>query len=181
LLVTVLWEDQRGGLVKGFGPDDLLRACVSDVLGPLPAAAIKSAPKKGIGNLLRDLKKDVSRLTNSGPVFVVIDRDRIKDHLPSCQSDCMQALRAAIRDGISGSYDIVFLIDNLENLVSACSLALGLGPLKHKPNPDARDRIFSKVAWGSQDHRESVKKLCPSFERLVTRVTQTLKATLRQI
>jgi hypothetical protein len=30
MIITVLWEDQRGAEAKGFGPHELLLSCVAD-------------------------------------------------------------------------------------------------------------------------------------------------------
>ncbi|CAN0509378.1 unnamed protein product, partial [Phaeothamnion confervicola] len=148
-IVTVLWEDQRGVSVKSFGPDVLLKACVADIRGVETKHLITAIPKKGVGNVLKALENDLRRLSNSGPVFAVIDRDQIRNSWQPAPPDCMTGLKERIKDKAPGNYDIVFLVENIETLVAACCEALGLSRPTTKPNPDARDRILQRAAWGS--------------------------------
>ena len=62
MIITVLWEDQRGGMVKGFGPHELLVSCVADELRCARDEVKKlivSVPKKGNGNVIRALEQEL--------------------------------------------------------------------------------------------------------------------------
>lgn len=69
-------------LTMGFGPHALLLACLVDKLGVTRNdldRVVVSAPKKGNGNVVRELKERLEKLAKSGPVVAVLDRDRIAD------------------------------------------------------------------------------------------------------
>jgi hypothetical protein len=87
MVVTVLWEDQYGRDVRAFGPHELLVACLSDELSSeLPDVTrhqvqkiVQSHPKKGNAGIRKALQRDLPRLKKSGPVFAVVDSDRVRD------------------------------------------------------------------------------------------------------
>lgn len=180
MIVTILWEDQRGVTTKGYGPTALLVACLADTLG-LERKEIDNklsgVPKKGAGNVNKTICNDGARILDAGPLLAVIDRDKVFDHLrqPKPATNCMQPVRQAILDQAQGLVcEIVFLIDNMESLLSTCCLALGKEALGSKPTPDERDSILSQVAWSTPKVRNQVKNGCPSFARLVDRVARPL-------
>lgn len=82
MIVTVLWEDQLGSEARGFGPHELLVTCLTEELGMDRESlrrCIFSVPKKGVGNIRTELRKNIRRLTRSGPVVAVVDRDNVID------------------------------------------------------------------------------------------------------
>jgi hypothetical protein len=179
--VTVLWEDSRGVETKGFGPHELLLACVADKIGRERrdvAALVKSVAKKGVGNVIKALKTDLAKLRSAGPVFAVIDRDKAREiwkpaPLPA---DCMSAIRTRIATDVGGSeYELVFLVQNMESLIHACGEGSLMKPQTLKPNPDQRDRILGRAAWeASPAVRLKLLLTCGSFGRLVDRVGAVL-------
>ena len=183
--ITVLWEDQRGGQQKGFGPHDLLAACVADRLA-INVGQIRpyllSVPKKGNGNLVRRaLACDLDRLPKTGPVFAVLDRDKVEelwkpDERPA---NCMAALRQRIVQEAPGSYDLVFLVENVESLVEDCCVTLRLAPGRRKPTPEGRDAILARAVWSADpSQRGRILDRRPSFKRLVGRVAEQMKGVL---
>ncbi|MEX1368630.1 MAG: hypothetical protein AB1Z98_36215, partial [Nannocystaceae bacterium] len=94
--VTVLWEDQRGMQARGFGPHELLVACLADDLGidrQQLKSFVSSHPKKGVTKVRAALVRDLPRLSTSGPVVAVVDRDKALDlwrgskaSMPTCMS-----------------------------------------------------------------------------------------------
>ena len=173
MIVTILWEDQRGGVIKGFGPQTLLEACLRD-RGEIQVDKLSGVPRKGIGNLLRDLRINIGKLTNSGPVIAVIDRDRIREQLPDNPAACMQGLKEKIHLQAPGNYEVVFLVENIESLVADCCMALGEVPPPRKLNPIERDQILSKAAWAPPERRLVLLSRSPSFARLVAKVAEKL-------
>lgn len=175
--LAVLWEDQRSADMKGFGPHELLLSSVADDLcidldrhseqRIFLKNAVLCVPKKGNGSLLAALKKDLQRLP--ARVVAVIDRDKAhklwKDVLPP--PSCMQGLREQFGRSAPGAYDLVFLIENTEHLLDAVLESLGQARLDSKPSPDERDRILGRASWAAGSVRNSVRKHCPSFDRLV--------------
>jgi hypothetical protein len=169
--ITVLWEDQRGVITRGFGPHDLLVSCVADELRCARDAIkrhIDSVPKKGNRNVVKALKQDLDKLSR-GPVCAVIDRDKILDLWPAAQRPpgCLTGISGALHREAQGSYELILLIDNVETLVAACCHALGISEPASKPSPDERDRLLQRVAWGDTSARRAVREAVPSFDRLV--------------
>jgi hypothetical protein len=177
MIITVLWEDQRGAEAKGFGPHELLLSCVADELNcarDTLKELIESHPKKGNANLRGAIQRDIDRLADVGPVFAVIDRDKVRQlwKSPSQPADCMSSIGHRFRQDAPGDYDLVFLVDNVESLIKAACAVLGEPYPDNKPGPDLRDRLLGKVAWAqSQASRSAIRKQCPSFSRLVGRLS----------
>ena len=177
---TVLWEDQRGVTVKGFGPHDLLMACVADELGPGHRRLADPVPLKGSGNVRKRLKRDVEKLRGHGPVVVVLDRDRVADLCVTPGADCMKGITSRLQKDAPGDYELVFLVDNTETLVAAACTALGIAAPNQKPTPDERDRYLGRAAWAPERGvRDDIRTSCPSFARLVEKLLAALGAEVR--
>jgi len=178
MIVTVLWEDQRGAQVKGFGPHELLISCLVDELGhprDSVARAVECHPKKGHGKVLRALRLDFPKLKRLGPVLAVVDRDKIKDLLSQPVTDCMSGISKRFREAAPGDYELIFMIDNVETLIVSACRALGESEPTRKPTPDERDRILAKAVWGERAHRARIRSTCPSFDRVVRRILAHLE------
>jgi len=179
--VNILWEDQRGVQTKSFGPHELLIACVADELvmprGHLWVRArdalqriILSQPKKGIGNVRVSLQRDVG-LLDDGPVFAVVDRDKVRDlWKEGPPPDCMSGIADRFRQEAPGNYDLVFLVQNVESLVEAACLATNAAVPQKKPDPDRRDRLLVQAVWTTVETHDKLRQSCLSFDRLVRRV-----------
>ena len=172
MIITLLWEDQRGGQMKGFGPHELLVSCVVDDLGRERGEVerrVLSAPKKGSGNVLKALRADLALLRKSGPVCAIVDRDRIRNLWPleARPLDCFSAIRKSFFERAPGDYALVLLVENAETLVEACCNATERRLPESKPSPEERDRILARVAWGERRARDEVRRATPSFDRIV--------------
>jgi hypothetical protein len=183
--ITVLWEDCPGGETKGFGPHDLLVACLADKLGRERReikGLVTSVPKKGAGNIIRELKTNLTKLNKVGKVFAVIDRDRVADLWKpvSPPPNCMCAIRERLAADIpEGDYELVFLVQNMESLLDACEDPRHVKTRSHKPTPDERDRVLGRITWeASLSPRQEFLARCPSFNRLVGKVADTLTRQL---
>jgi hypothetical protein len=182
VIITVLWEDQRGAELKGFGPHELLLSCLADDLATDRWHLVKlveSHPKKGNANVRKTLQKDGTRLASSGFVFAVIDRDKVRDLWEPMPPDCMTGISTRFREDASGNYELVFLVDNVESVLGIVSGALGRLLPPGKPRPDDRDRILAEVAWAQATARAEVRERCPSFDRLVKRVASAASLVLK--
>ncbi|MFH0902366.1 MAG: hypothetical protein V2A73_17170 [Pseudomonadota bacterium] len=187
MIITILWEDQRGVESKGFGPHELLLSCLADDMLLPPGqdqadrfecfrrhlkGVVRSIPQKGNSNVRKALQQNGERLARSGPVFAVVDRDKIRElwkNQESIPMDCMTAIRGRFHQDAPGKYDLVFLEQNVETLLVA-ALALNGQSLKEKPAPDERDRILVGLARDVPSRRAQLRRDCGSFDRLVTRV-----------
>jgi hypothetical protein len=181
--VTVLWEDQRGGQLKGFGPGELLVSCVADELEADRAwisKHVSSHPKKGNGNVRRALREDLGLLIKHGPVIAVIDRDKVSEllsKLPLEPLDCNGALVKQFRAETAGNYQLVLLVENVETLVDAVVGALGGARPTTKPTPDERDRVLVRAAWSpNRSLRDDIRGACQSFDRVVKKVANACRA-----
>lgn len=169
MIITVLWEDQRGG--AGFGPHELLLACVADELGrnvQTLARILRPLPKKGNTKILEALKESFAELRDRGSVCAVIDRDRIRDCWKASPcSDCIGGICARIRADALGDYYLVLLVRNMETLTRASSALLGDAAPTVKPTPSERDAVLRRLAFGDARLRAALRTQVPSFERLV--------------
>jgi hypothetical protein len=175
--ITVLWEDSRHGVSKGFGPHELLLSCLVDELDidrDHLKPRVDSQPKNGNASLRKALQKDLRRISKSGPVVAVLDKDKIHDLWPPSppRPDCISGITARFRQDAQGDYDLV-LIENIEALIEAACDVIGhdVPPKGH----DARDRLLARVAWETPQTRHAIRDRCPSFARIVTRVARHLR------
>jgi hypothetical protein len=180
MIISVLWEDQYGAAPRNFGPHVLLVACVADARRcdrSLVQRFVIPNPRKGNAGVREALQEDGARLFDDGPVFAVLDRDKVRElwKLPGpMPPECMSAIAERFRQDAPGDYDLVFLVDNVESLLRASASILEQEAPKHKPTPNERDRILARLAWSDAAKRGRLLELCPSFERLVTRVAAQL-------
>jgi hypothetical protein len=80
MIVTVLWEDQRGQQTKNFGPHELLLSSLADELSsddenhPLQRRRLSKLvvghPKKGNGSVLSAMKTELEAF--GGPVVAAL-------------------------------------------------------------------------------------------------------------
>jgi hypothetical protein len=181
MIVTVLWEDQRGVQAKGFGPHELLLSAVANALsGPDESDPqlrktlkkhVQGVAKKGNGKILKTVQRDLENF--NGRLIAVLDRDRAHELWPHDKPpNCMQGISQRFRASASGTYDLVFLVNNTETLLDATCDALRHPRPTAKPDPDERDRILNKAAWATPDVRHEIRQLCQSFDRIVTTVAK---------
>ena len=179
MIVTVLWEDQRAA-GKGFGPHELLVSCLADELATEASTLkkrVRSHPKKGNAKVLADLKLNAARLRNSGPLFAVIDRDKVRKlwSAADAPTDCLSGLGKHFHRDAPGDYELVFLIQNVESLLDIAADVLGEAKLRSKPSPDERDGLFQRCTSVTSEVRLRIRQGCPSFERLVQLVAKALR------
>jgi hypothetical protein len=89
---------------------------------------------------------------------------------------CIPSLREALLREVPGAYELALLDANAETVVEACCDATGHARPAAKPNPDERDRMLMKVVWGPVTARTRVRHDIPSFDRLVRRVAERVRA-----
>lgn len=181
MIVTVLWEDQRGDRRNGFAPGALVNACVKDRLAMVAQpirARIEHVPKKGNGNVLKALKNDFSSLRNDGRVIAVCDRDKFhllwRDHYEP-PHNCMQGLTERVASDCGGPRELVFLRQNMETLLEHCRAALGIltEAAARKPSPEDRDELIERVLRDRQA-RAYILAHFADFRRLVDRIAAVL-------
>lgn len=187
MMVTVLWEDQSSSIRAGFGPHELLVSCLADEL-PIGRNTIKnlveSNPRKGNGNVRASLKKDLTKLSNSGPVIAVLDRDKILDLWKKPgppPADCWKEIDARMKSEAPGEYRLLLIEQNIESLLEAACASLSQPVPEKKPNPNERDAILNSAAWHNAAVRDDIRQRCPSFDRIVCRVAEALAPLLQEM
>lgn len=179
--VVVVYEDQ-GAPRKEFGLHKLVvRSVYERLVKPPPyfriANAIVGVPRRGNGNVLKDVK-NAEVFTSAGEAMVaVFDRDQAQLLLKT-RAACFTSLRAAIHQQSPIPLP-VFLDRNIETLIAAIRDAghLSLPPSVFtdalNKSLDARDRVFIATA-GEDAHlqglRQTVLTQVPSFGYLVTKL-----------
>ncbi|KAB2930077.1 MAG: hypothetical protein F9K24_17970 [Leptonema illini] len=182
MIVTVLWEDQSSSIRAGFGPHELLVSCPADELS-IERNEIKnlveSNPRKGNGNVRASLKKDLKKLSNSGPVVAVLDRDKILDLWKKPgppPADCWNEIDTRMKSDAPGEYCLLLIEQNIESLLEAACAALSQPVPEKKPNPNERDTVLNRAAWENLTVRADIRQRCPSFDRIVRRVTEAIRS-----
>jgi hypothetical protein len=171
--IVVLYEDSPLGVPrKGFGPHDLLLACVADRLSVggywQLRNCIDGRPCKGDSKLLQQCLVAPSIGVQGGPVVAVFDQDKAHRLLALPPTTSVSGLTRGVL--ATASYPpnlaVTFLAMNTETLVAAAASSLGLAtPAK---SPKDRDDVLLKCANTQQvSVRRSVEKQMPSFCDLV--------------
>lgn len=170
-IVKVLWEDASNkGMVKDFGPQRLLEACVADALG-VDRFSLKQRlggyPKKGTGAIEAACRDDLGDLTIRGEhVVAVVDSDKTD----------VTRLRKKLGNG---RLTVMPLDRNVEDLVDAAARCLGLASTdtKLEKDPNIRDAVLNRLAAESRDQREHLLRAMPSFHALVDVVLLKLRGS----
>jgi hypothetical protein len=183
--ITILWEDELGVERQGFGPQRLLNAALVVGRGKGESRfdlgkAIKANPKKGAGSLRKALKRDGARLLANGPVFAVLDGDRVRTAYQESEGICRSQLKAKMQSEAPG-VEFVLLEKNTETLVDLCCKVLPRQQPAGKPTPNERDKVLNAAADLFERDPEKLAQFlaaCPSFERLVKKVQDALACRL---
>jgi len=179
VIISILWEDQRGVQVKGFGPHDLLLKCLEDDgVGERAKLdhLVRGLPKKGNGNVVKQLSLLAPRDgtgPHDGPVLGVLDWDEAPrlGGLPS--SVCFAHARFHLGRQLHDARSIVFLDRNVETLVSEARALVGEPSFGRKPTAQERDHSLHKLVWSPEkDKREALRRGVPTFGYLVQRVAE---------
>ncbi len=164
MLVTVYYEDQSASGTKSYGPHELLRSCVAQILqreryGDWRKQLVPN-PCKGNAKLIEKESRDRANLP--GPVIVVLDEDKIRENLGLTEGCCKQEIKKKLEEKMPGVL-VVLLVRNCESLVEACCEVLG------EPTPEKglvnRERILGAAA-GRQDLIPGIMASMVSFQYL---------------
>lgn len=194
--VTILYEDARGPRPE-FGLHRLVLAAVrdSDDITTLPhevASALDPRPLKGIDQVLRTCRQDLTYLACDGrKVAVVVDEDVIRDKLKLPPGTALQAVKENIvtrcPEQVRPQVAVFVLSRNTESVLKAAQTCVQ----EHRaetPSAEqfdralrkdllARDQVLSGVA--KETHvkvRRCIEVKVPALGELVAWLTLTLTA-----
>ncbi len=173
VVATVLYEDkmQPGG-DGSFPPHDFILAMVKDLVGREVwelRKIIEKNPRNGVNNLLKDAKH-TSRRAGSGILCMLIDRDRIAEHLKLPGDVTNDEIVAKIRDNSDAPEKlfVFFLNPNLEGLLSAIEICQPTLRAPRVKDLNERDIYLKKAAYStSVNERNCVKSRQPSLAEMV--------------
>lgn len=171
-LAVVLYEDQRGPRA-GFGPHELVLACVSDRIGvsrrPLREHVFPGFPKKGNAKLLAACRDDAADLADRHRhVVAVFDDDAVRSlvGLPSGARRRDVATAVLRRSGAPRAMTVLLLGRRMEDVVSAAQEAMG------ETHPAAkrigeRDDVLGRAVAADVRVRERILERVPAVRCLV--------------
>ncbi len=172
-IVTILYEDQSSAAPNDFGPHALLLAMLADDLGRSRwqlRNRFNAIPKNGNSKLRTELKLHTADMAAFGPVFAVLDGDRVRECYGLPRDSCLGNVVTAIKEEASGPVEVVIVDRNMESVVRVCRKEVGRDPNVPKPTPRQRDRDFHGAADAAPDVRAGIRKGSPTFDRLAKKV-----------
>lgn len=184
MIITVLWEDARGGQQKGFGPHALLLQCVADDLGVRAKALeerVVGRPLKGNGNVRQKVIAEGKQLARRGIFFAVLDEDKVRS--PSlapgtpagpCLGPVVKHVRAHLELLALVHVNLRLLVRNTETLLADVGAVTGKPPPDRK-DPNTRDAFIGGSGLldpAGRAKRAALRTRNPSFGRLATCVGQ---------
>jgi hypothetical protein len=189
-LATVLYEDQIAAGANGSYPlhDLVMRLVEDDIDGETwrLRKLVAPNPRKGLGNILKDVKL-TALLAGGGELHILVDVDRIREHLDLEPSATNQAIVAALRQrsDAPGKLRVHFLMPNVEGLlrsIQACDPTLlpreMTRALQKKLND--RDIVFIEVAKQAQVAlRRCVRKAQPGIDALASALAALVPARMQ--
>ena len=151
-LATVLYEDKmQAGSGGAFPPHDLVLAMVSDLIAkPLWELrdVVDKSPRNGVSKLISDIRR-TSLLAGGGKLFVLVDRDRVAEHvgLPKNASDreVVEALLA--RSDAPAKLSVHFLQPNIEGLMRSIEECAPGEPAPTSKDHNSRDLFLNRAAF----------------------------------
>lgn len=181
---TVLYEDQMLKGQSGFPLHDLvMRLVEDDINGEFWRfnGLVAGLPRKGIDKIIEDLPR-TGRLAGSGQLMVLVDSDRIAEHLklpPTAARDLIITAMRKLSDQ-PDKLQVFFLRPNLEGLLRAiktCDPTLlpnNLARALAKKLND-RDLVFKAVKKAQlRDLRDCVRGAQPGFHALAQAIAASI-------
>ena len=181
--IVVLYEDKRVQ-AKGYGPHELVKACVLDVVDQddqgdraalMANLSIEARPLKGSGNIYTSCR-NVSLIAPRGqPVVAVLDRDRVHDLLGLPKPISQQQVEKRLKDesDAPAQLHVCLLEENLESVIEAikvCAPGQNADILARAldKEPNAQDVLLRRVAHApTRAIRECILQRVPSLKAIV--------------
>jgi hypothetical protein len=177
-VATVLYEDSmRPGANGSYPLHDLVMRMVEDEINGETwqlRRSIEKNPRNGVNKVLADIRR-TTLIAGSGALFVLVDRDRVAEHLGLERRAAEDMIVAAIR-GLSDAPERLFpffLDPNVEGLlrgIRECDPELLPGSMAEALRKDLneRDLVFNAVKKAVRGAvRDCVRQRQPGLDGLV--------------
>ena len=172
-VATVLYEDKmQVGSGRAFPPHDFVLAMVADVTGRTVwelRDLVDKNPRNGVNKLIADVKR-TRLLAGSGKLCVLVDRDRVAEHLGLPKNAAESAVAAALheRSDAPDKLSVHFLAPNMEGLMRSIAECAPTEPAPAAKDHNSRDVYLNRAAFAlAAVVRECVKARQPSLGALV--------------
>jgi hypothetical protein len=184
-LATVLYEDKMSSSANGGYPlhDLVMRMVEDDINGQTwqLLAWIHKNPRNGVGKIIRDIK-DTQLIAGAGKLLVLVDDDRVGEHLGLGNSATGVEVAAELRrrSDAPEKLDVFFLHSNLEGLLRAiqrCAPSMQPESMQAALRKDLnqRDVVFKEAKKdGHRPLRECVRKEQPGLDQLVKAIAAVI-------
>lgn len=180
-VATVLYEDQSGQSLKDFYPHLFVLALVAEQSQKSVhdlRTRIDGVPKKGVNKLIADCAR-TERIAERGRLFVLVDRDRIAEHLHLRNSASDDEVVEALRDCSDRPEQlfVAFLRPNMEGLLESIATCGGRA-LPARKSINERDLVLKDAAFKrSTAVRDCVRQKQPSLGALVDELAKLVAAS----
>lgn len=171
-VATVLYEDKMqvgsGGV---FPPHDFVLAMVADLTGQTIwdlRGLVDKNPRNGVTKLIADVTR-TSLLAGSGKLCVLVDRDRVAEHLGLPKNAPEAVVTAALfeRSDAPDKLSIHFLDPNIEGLMRSIAECAPTEPAPATKDHNSRDLYLNRAAFAlAPAVRDCVKHRQPSLSAL---------------
>lgn len=185
-VATVLYEDKmQVGSGGAFPPHDLVLAMVADRTGQ-PVWALRDLvdknPRNGVGKLIADVKR-TSLLAGRGTLCVLVDRDRVAEHLGLSKGVSEAAVIASLRERSDApdKLSVHFLDPNLEGLMRSIAECAPTEPAPAAKDHNSRDVYLNRAAFTlAAAVRDCIQGKQPSLGTLVVLLAELCCGTTSQ-
>jgi hypothetical protein len=172
-VATVLYEDKmQVGAGGVFPPHDFVLSMVADRTGKEVwelRGLVEKNPRNGVSNLIADVKR-TSLLAGRGKLCLLVDRDRVAEHLVLPKNATEAAVIAELhkRSDAPAKLSVHFLDPNIEGLMRSIAECAPAEPAPVSKDHNSRDVYLKKAAFSlAAAVRECVQGKQPSLARLV--------------
>lgn len=172
-VATVLYEDKmQVGSGGAFPPHDFVLAMVADLTGSSVwhlRNLVDKNPRNGVTKVIADLKR-TNLLAGGGKLCVLVDRDRVAEHLGLPNNASEAAVTAALseRSDAPDKLSIHYLDPNIEGLMRSIAECAPTEPAPISKDHNSRDLYLNRAAFAlAVGVRDCVKVKQPSLGALV--------------
>jgi hypothetical protein len=188
-LVTVLYEDKMSSSANGGYPlhDLVMRMVEDDINGQTWQLGRLSAknPRNGVDKIIKDIK-DTGLIAGAGKLLVLVDNDRIGEHLGlgNSATDDKVAAELRRRSDAPDKLGVFFLHSNLEGLLRsiqrcAPSLLPDIMQAALRKDLNRRDLVFNEAKKAShRPLRQCVRAAQPGLDQLVKAIAAIVTEAL---